>query len=153
MRAAVWKLMGGSFKFLEAENAKARVQQVVHSLTDTCWVMNALRQAVFMFSSSLTKPRTGQVYQQSEQQARPWWRSLPCQLCRTFPRHERLYCQTLGELAKWCNVDTARTSRGYKEWHTFLLRNAIHGTKESSVASCRISSQISLMSWTIFSSL
>ncbi|KAF7726905.1 Mitochondrial import inner membrane translocase subunit tim8 [Apophysomyces ossiformis] len=24
-------------QFLEAENAKARIQQTVHSLTDTCW--------------------------------------------------------------------------------------------------------------------
>jgi import inner membrane translocase subunit TIM8 len=37
-------------KFLEAEQAKARVQQTVHSMTDTCWV----RQSERHFRSLLT---------------------------------------------------------------------------------------------------
>lgn len=31
-------------QFLEAEQAKARVQQTVHSLTDNCWVIESKRE-------------------------------------------------------------------------------------------------------------
>ncbi|KAI7871890.1 Tim10/DDP family zinc finger-domain-containing protein [Spinellus fusiger] len=37
-------------QFLEGENAKARIQQTVHSLTDTCW-----DKCVFKVNSSLDR--------------------------------------------------------------------------------------------------